>query len=183
MIRWRGLVPAAQPGQRIGRARRVGGHDSQSGNAALELIILAPVIILLICMVIAAGRIAIAQGSVDAAARDAARQASIARTPAAALAAAQASASADLAGDGLNCQTSSIVPTNLDAAFGTPLGQPASVTFTVSCTVDLSGLVLRGLPGSLALSSTFTSPLDPYRGRSLGLGPAAPAADPASGGA
>ncbi len=46
------------------------------GNAALELVILAPVIVLLIGMVVAAGRTTIAQGSIDAAARDAARQAS-----------------------------------------------------------------------------------------------------------
>ena len=183
MISWRGSAPAVRRSRLAGRRRRGAGPDSQAGNAALELIILAPVIILLICMVIAAGRIAIAQGSVDAAARDAARQASVARTPASALAAAQASASADLAGDGLDCQPSSIVPSNLDAAFGTQVGEPASVTFTVSCTVSLSDLILRGLPGSLALSSSFTSPLDPYRGRSLGLGPAAPAAGLASGGA
>jgi len=186
MTSWRGLTPAPRcgwPAHRPPRSRRVVGPVPEAGNAALELVILAPVIILLISMVIAAGRIAIAQGSVDAAARDAARQASVARTPSDALTAAQASASAELAGDGLNCRPSSIVPSNLDAAFGTPVGEPASVTFTVSCTVSLSDLVLRGLPGSLALSATFTSPLDPYRGRSLGLGAASPAAGPASGGA
>ena len=157
-----------------GAARVARRRDPEAGNAALEMVILTPVLILLVCMVIAAGRVAIAQGSVDAAARDAARQASIARTPEAALAAAEASASAELAAEGLNCQPS-IVADNLDAAFAMPVGQPASVTFTVSCTVSLSDLTVPGLPGHLPLSSTFTSPLDPYRGRSLGLGPAGPA--------
>jgi Flp pilus assembly protein TadG len=161
------------------------GRDAESGNAALELVIITPILFLLICMVIAAGRIATAQGSVDAAARDAARQASIARTPGDALAAAQASASAALAGDGLTCQPS-ITPDNpgaLDGAFGTPVGDPASVTFTVTCTVGLSDLLVPGMPGSIKLHGSFTSPLDPYRGRSLGLGAAVPAAGPAAGGA
>ena len=92
---------------RAGRGEHGGSggrpRGREAGNAALELVILAPVIVLLICMVIAAGRVAIAKGSVDAAARDAARQASIARSPDAARAAAIASARAELAGDGLNC--------------------------------------------------------------------------------
>jgi hypothetical protein len=141
----------------------------ERGNAALELVILAPVIVLLIGMVVAAGRTSIAQGSVDAAARDAARQASIARSPAGALAAAQASASSVLSGESLNC-TPVIEMRGLDQAFATPVGDPASVTAVVSCTVSLSDLLVPGLPGSKRLSGTFTSPLDPFRGRSPGSG-------------
>ena len=63
-----------------GRAHR----QADDGNAALELVILAPVLLALLGLVIAAGRTSIAQGSVDAAARDAARQASISLTAAAA---------------------------------------------------------------------------------------------------
>ena len=111
---------------------------------------------------IAAGRTSVAQGSVDAAARDAARQASIARSPAAALAAAQLSAQAALSQDGLDCAPVVDVGT---AGFGSPLGQPAQVSATVTCTVPLADLIVPGLPGSETLRSTFTSPLDPYRGR------------------
>jgi Flp pilus assembly protein TadG len=139
------------------------------GNAALELVILAPVIVLLIGMVVAAGRTTIAQGSVDAAARDAAGQASIARSPAQALAAAQDSAGAELAGENLSC-TPVIEMPGLDLAFATPAGEPASVTATVSCTVSLSDLLVPGLPGSQKLTGTFTSPLDPFRGRGPGPG-------------
>jgi hypothetical protein len=124
---------------------------------------------LLIGMVVAAGRTTIAQGSVDAAARDAARQASIARSPADAQAAAQDSASAALAGDRLDC-TPVIAMPGLDQAFATPVGDPASVTAVVSCTVSLSDLLVPGLPGSKRLTGTFTSPLDPFRGRSPGSG-------------
>jgi Flp pilus assembly protein TadG len=154
---WRGRPPWL--------ARRRG----ERGNAALELVILAPVIVLLIGMVVAAGRTSIAQGSIDAAARDAARQASIARSPADALSAAQGSASSVLAGENLNCTPTISMP-GLDQAFATPVGQPASVTATVSCTVSLSDLLVPGLPGSKLLTGTFTSPLDPFRGRSSGSG-------------
>jgi Flp pilus assembly protein TadG len=157
--------PAAAPGRRTRPTRPRGDR----GNAALELVILAPVIVLLIGMVVAAGRTTIAQGSVDAAARDAARQASIARSPQQALAAAQDSASAELAGENLNCAPVIEMP-GLDAAFATPAGQPASITATISCTVSLSNLLVPGLPGSKQLTGTFTSPLDPFRGRSPGSG-------------
>jgi Flp pilus assembly protein TadG len=140
------------------------GRPAEAGNAALELVILAPVLILLIGMVIAAGRIAIAQGSVDAAARDAARQASIARSPQEASAAALSTAQTELAGDGLNCRAHVSLP-GLDAEFGVTVGLPSSVEAVVTCRVRLSDLVVPGLPGSDRLSAHFTSPLDPYRGR------------------
>jgi hypothetical protein len=168
---WRGGRPwFAGRSWRGGRpwfARRSG--SGERGNAALELVILAPVIVLLIGMVVAAGRTTIAQGSVDAAARDAARQASIARSPADAAVAAQDSASAALAGDSLDC-TPVIEMPGLDQAFATPVGQPASVTAIVSCTVSLSDLLVPGLPGSKLLTGKFTSPIDPFRGRAPGSG-------------
>jgi hypothetical protein len=141
-------------------------HDR--GNAALELVILAPVILMLIGLVIAAGRISIAQGAVDAAAREAARQASLAPSEAMAMQAALAGARSALRLDGLDCQPTVSLP-DLAAAFGTPLGQSTEVRARVVCIVRLSGLVLPGLPGSLRLTANFTSPLDPYRSRNLAV--------------
>jgi len=100
---------------------------------------------------------------VDAAARDAARQASISLTPGAAQAAALSSAKAALGRDGLDCDPQVLVDTS---QFNTvPVGQPATVTATVTCQVPLSDLVVPGLPGSRTLRFTFTSPLDPFRER------------------
>jgi Flp pilus assembly protein TadG len=132
------------------------------GNAALELVVLAPVLLFVLGLVIAAGRTSIAQGSVDAAARDAARQASISLTPGAAQVAAQATAQAALSRDGLDCTPQVHVDTR---QFGNAVGTPATVTARVTCTVPLSDLVVPGLPGSRTLRFTFTSPLDPYRER------------------
>jgi Flp pilus assembly protein TadG len=138
-------------------------HDRSAGNAPLELVILAPVLLALIALVIAAGRTVLAQNSVAAAARDAARQASIARTAGEARANARSGALSELAQQGLHC-TSTSVHLNL-AGFGVPPGLPASVSATVTCHVSLADLALPGLPGSRTLVATFSSPLDPYRGR------------------
>jgi Flp pilus assembly protein TadG len=136
---------------------------SEAGNAALELVILAPILLGLLGLVIAAGRTTIAQASVDAAARDAARQASISLTPAAAQAAGQASARAALRQDGLDCSPAIVIDASQFTSV--PVGSPATVTATVSCTVPLADLALPGLPGTVRLSAAFTSPLDVFRSR------------------
>jgi len=143
--------------------RRTGRTAADDGSAALELVILAPVLLALLGLVIAAGRMSIAQGSVDAAARYAARQASISLTPAAAQAAGQASARAALRQDGLDCKP--VVLVNVSQFAATQPGEPAAVTATVRCAISLSDLALPGLPGSEQLQAEFTSPLDIYRSR------------------
>ncbi len=142
-----------------GTGRAAGGQD---GSAALELVVLAPVLLALLGLVIAAGRTSVAQSSVDAAARDAARQASIALSPSAAQLAGQASARAALRQDGLDCDPVISIDTE---GFSVPPGQPAVVSATVTCAVPLSSLYLPGLPGSKTMSSAFSSPLDVYRER------------------
>ncbi|HEY2506787.1 MAG TPA: TadE/TadG family type IV pilus assembly protein [Streptosporangiaceae bacterium] len=144
----------------MGSERRARSSD---GSAALELVVLAPVLLALLGLVIAAGRTSVAQGSVEAAARDAARQASIALTPAAARADGQASAEAALRGDGLDCDP--VVSVDVSQFWTVPPGQPASVSATVRCTVPLSNLALPGLPGSHTLTAHFSSPLDVFRVR------------------
>jgi Flp pilus assembly protein TadG len=136
---------------------------AEDGSAALELVVLAPVLLAMLALIIAAGRTSIAQGAVDAAARDAARQASIALSPSAAQAAARSSALAALHRDGLACDPVISMDTS---GFATPPGQPAPpVSVTVSCAVPLADLSLPGLPGTITMSSDFTSPLDQYRAR------------------
>jgi Flp pilus assembly protein TadG len=142
---------------------RSGGDAGDAGDATLELVILAPVVLILIGLLIAGGRASVAQGAVDAAARDAARQASIARTPSEAQATATASARFELRQGSLDCTP--VVHVTAAAAFAVPVGQPSQIVARVSCTVPLSGLLVPGLPGSKTLTASFTSPLDPYRAR------------------
>jgi Flp pilus assembly protein TadG len=128
----------------------------------LELAIVAPALLVVLLFVIAAGRVFSADAAVAAAARDAARQSSIARTPAAAQAGALASARAALAQDGLDCSPAVAVDT---AGFSVPVGQTAPVSASVTCAVPLSDLGLPWLPGAHTVRATFTSDLDPYRSR------------------
>jgi len=136
------------------------------GNAVVELAPVAIIFILFIGLLIAGGRITTANLAIQDAAQDAARQASLARDPAAAQAAALPSAKAALAGDGLDCQPAVTLNT---AGFTVPVGQPAAVTATVTCQVSLSGLsAIPGMPGHVSESATASSPLDTFRGRNGG---------------
>ncbi|MFI0409055.1 TadE/TadG family type IV pilus assembly protein [Actinomadura sp. 3N508] len=131
------------------------------GSVTLELVIFAPALIIMLLFVIAAGRVAQAHQAVEAAARDAARQASIARDPATAQTSATSSARAALTREGLNCPAHVSVDT---AGFARPVGAAATVTAHVTCTVQLADVSLAGVP-STTVRSRFTSPVDPYRGR------------------
>ncbi|MFB4269629.1 TadE family protein [Nonomuraea sp. GTA35] len=134
----------------------------ERGSMAIEMAIIAPALIALLLMVIGLGRIALAHSTLYAAARDAARQASIARDPAGARSAAVTSARAALAREGLACAPSVTVDTR---GLSAPLGRPAAVVAHVSCEVLLADLAVPGIPGSKTITSSFTSPIDPYRGR------------------
>jgi len=137
--------------------------SSDRGSATVELVILAPTLLLFLLLAIYAGRVAMARQSVHAAAADAARTASIARTQTAAAGNARAAADATLAAEGLRCLDTQV---DLDtAAFAAPIGTPGTVAATVTCTVDLTDLTVPGVPGSRRLTATVTSPLDTYRER------------------
>lgn len=141
--------------------RAVGGRDR--GDAAVELALLTPVIGLLLVAVIAAGRLGTARDQVTQAAREAARAASLTRSPAAADAAARTAVTASLADSPGSCpdHTVTVDTTGLTA----PLGQPAQVSVTVTCQVPLSDLAGLPLPGRQEMSATFAAPLDQFRGR------------------
>lgn len=131
------------------------------GSLTVELAILTPALILLLSALILAGRVQTTAGTVEQAARSAARDASLARTPDAARTAAHAAAARELAAT--SCQTTSV---NLDTTgFATPIGQDAAVTATVTCTVSMADLAIPGLPGARTLTGSATSPLDRYRTR------------------
>lgn len=142
--------------------------EQEVGNAALELVLLAPVLIFLVGLIIALGRISTAQNAVSDAAQDAARQASLQLDPADAIVAGRTSALAALNHDGLHCNPEVTVQVNGSGGlpgFQAPAGQPAVVSATVRCVVSLAQVSVPGLPGTDPLTATFQSPLDPYRER------------------
>lgn len=136
---------------------------NERGSVTLEAVILIPAFLLFVALVIAGGRVAMARQGVQTAAAEAARQASIARTAGEATAKAHAGAQQTLADQQLQCRSSSVVTDT--SGFAAPVGTPTSVSATVTCEVDLAGVAIPGLPGSLTITATFQSPLDTFRGR------------------
>ena len=133
------------------------------GSVSLEAAVVAPGLFLLLALAIIAGRTSLAAGAVEQAARDAARQASIARDAGTARQRAVPTARATLAAQGLQCGRLSV---DLDTSgFAVPVGQPAQVTATVVCTVALADVAIPGTPGSKTLTARFSSPLDTFRER------------------
>jgi Flp pilus assembly protein TadG len=141
-------------------------RSADRGSVTLELAILAPALILALLLVIAAGRIAQAHQAVEAAARDAARQASIARDPDTARTNALTSARSTLSREGLSCTAQVSIDTS---GFSRPVGVPGTVTAHVTCTVHLADVALAGVP-TTTIKASFASPIDPYRSKSLGFG-------------
>ncbi|MEV5576602.1 TadE/TadG family type IV pilus assembly protein [Spirillospora sp. NPDC052269] len=133
------------------------------GSVTAETMIVLPIVVLLLLLAVAAGRVTLALGTIEAAARDAAREASIARTPWAARQAAVTGARASLTSGGVHCASTAVdVET---AGFARPAGTPATVAATVSCRITLSDLGFPGMIGSLTKRAHSISPLDPFRGR------------------
>lgn len=135
------------------------GTDGDTGSAAVELTLLAPLIILLLLLIVYAGRAVNARGQVDAAAHTAARAASIARSPAQAVAAAAQAIAPDLAGSDGPCAALTV---QVDTSQFRPGGV---VRATVACRLDQSDLAAGlPIPGQRTLTTTASAPVDVYRG-------------------
>ncbi|GAB2677270.1 pilus assembly protein [Saccharopolyspora gloriosae] len=136
---------------------------SDEGSASVELAVLTPVVLVVLAVVIAGGRIVTAHAALDTATTAAARAASLARTATAAHAAATTTARDTLAQEDVHCAQPSL---HIDTgAFNTAPGTAGAVVVRASCTVALADLALPTMPGNIPLHSEFTSPIDPFRGR------------------
>ncbi len=142
---------------------RTGGGRAQRGATSIELAILTPAVIAFFAAMVIAGRVTLALQAADAAAYDAARTASLSRTAAIAQPAAVNAALTSFTSQGISCNTLSVSVNT--AGFFVPVGQPATVSVTVTCVAMLADIALPGMPGSTTLTSSFVSPLDLYRAR------------------
>lgn len=142
--------------RRIFRDER-GEIDDIPGLVIVLVAILCPVFAVVIFM----GRYGLAANSVQSAASAAARDASLSRSGDA-VAHARSAAKLALSGN-VTCQS-------LDVEIGgnglhTALGQSGIVTATITCRLDTSDLSLPLVPGSITITETADSPVDPYRQR------------------
>ena len=140
----------------------------EGGTATLEMVILAPFLLLLLMLIIAFARYAQTENLVDQAARDAARSATAQNTRGAVPGVVDGVVRDAMTDAPPSCQSSAAgTPRMTPNAFGLPDPENPqaidSVTVTVHCTLDLSDVGPLPLT-SVDINRTFTSPLDRYRG-------------------
>lgn len=134
---------------------------NERGTAAVELALLAPVLLVLVAVVSGAGRMVETKSAVLSVAREAARAAAEAPNANAAHDVAIATAQQVAEGLGLDPARLSIVQDPNGFARGAPY--EVSVSYQVSM-ADLPGLGL--LPGSVTLGAEHAELIDTYRSRS-----------------
>ena len=135
-----------------------GRRRTERGSASVELVLLAPVLVGMLCLVAALGRVQNAHADIDAAVRDAARAASIERTASAAQLSGERAALAGLNADGYRC-----APLSVDVDT-TGFAADAEVNVTATCTLRLSEVTGMGIRTSTTITSRFSEPIDRFRG-------------------
>lgn len=131
---------------------------AERGSAATELTLLAPVLVMVLVLVaVVAHRVVDARLRLDSAAHQAARAASIERSAVAAERAAGDLAAAVLGSAGPSCADLTVATDTSGFRAG------GTVSVTVSCSVDLTGGLLLGVPGHTDVTATATEPLDTFR--------------------
>jgi Flp pilus assembly protein TadG len=135
-------------------------RKEQRGTAAIELVLLAPVLLLILAFVVGLGRMAHARQQIESVAADSARAASLDRNgPGSVRVAAENGARQSLGEAGLSC-------THLTVQVDLSRDQPGgSVAATVSCRAELSDVALAGFPGSKVFTARAVVPIERYRQR------------------
>ena len=131
--------------------------QDERGSTALELTLLAPVLLTMLLLVVGLGRMAHARQQVESIAADAARAASLSRDPHTSIIDARAAADASRGDADLSC-------TSLDVDVDITSFQPGgTVRVEVTCTADLSDVAMSGLPGKRSFEATAVAPIESYR--------------------
>ncbi|MFG1988136.1 TadE/TadG family type IV pilus assembly protein [Streptomyces albidoflavus] len=140
---------------RLGLARpsAASAASADAGISTIEVVILAPVMILFILVLVAFGQLVDGRGALDGAARDAARAGSIQKDHGTALAEARRAAEANLAD----------VCTGPVSVRQTSAGFEPDTLFTVEVSCQIRGLAMIGVNVPTTLTASFSSPLDPFR--------------------
>jgi Flp pilus assembly protein TadG len=132
----------------------------QRGSAAVEAVLIAPVLLLLVALLMAGGKVTTDQAALQGVAREAGRIAVTAPDPASAVSLGRARAEAVAAGYGLD-------PSRLAVAIAPgAFSRGGQVLVTATYSVDLSALPSFGLiPQSTQLRARHIEPIDLYISR------------------
>jgi Flp pilus assembly protein TadG len=129
----------------------------EDGTLAVEAAIVAPVLLVLMLLVVYAGRAAHTDADVRSAAARAARAASLTGNVTSAETAAAELAAANLATAGIICRTT-------DIAVAADIRAGGTVTVQVGCEVSNTDLAMLAVPGTRWSTATATQVVDTYRG-------------------
>lgn len=152
-----------RPGVRIRAPQGLGSgtrllveQRTDRGSAAVELAVVAPVLVLFWLLAATFSTVTTAHQRVEEAARAGAQAASVALDRGAA-----ATAASTMAYSGLDRgHPCARVDVRTDT---TAFGPGGTVTVTVTCRLDLGGMAVPGLPSVASVSATTTAPVDRYR--------------------
>lgn len=132
---------------------------ADTGSASGELTLLAPLLIaLMVFVAVVVHRGVNARLRLDDVAHQAARAASLERTPRSAAHSARSTADVALAAAGVTCETMTVTT---DTASLNPGG---TVTVEVTCRTDLADALLLGVPGTKTVTASASEPIDIWRG-------------------
>jgi len=141
----------------VSRPRRPG---REAGNAALELLLIAPVLLLLVAALVGIGRVTAARSALAGVAREGARAAVTAPSAAVAIRQGQVSARAAALGYGMDLARLGVTIDPGGFARG------GTLAVTVTYRVPLADLPSFGvLPGTLTFTARQAQPIDPYASR------------------
>lgn len=146
------------------RSRPLRSARRDRGSMAVEFVIAAPLLVVLLLLVSAGGEWLNVAGNVTAAARDSARAASLARTIDEAKAAATSAAAADLGGGCAAPGSGAMINLYRD---GKPVSQndfaaAQDIEVTVTCQASLKIYGHVGFHVSHTFTDTAVAPLDPF---------------------
>lgn len=140
------------------RLRRDG--DPEAGVSVLEVVLLTPLVMGFVLILVCFGILVNARGTVQGAARDAARIGSLQRSDSTADDQATQTAYNDLGGTCSKKTVTQVDPVSKQEYHG--FGRGELYTIQVTCTVSLSGLDWFSL-GDQTITSYSTAPLDTFR--------------------
>jgi Flp pilus assembly protein TadG len=129
----------------------------ERGSASVELAVVAPALVILMLLVVFAGRAAGTDAQVTRAAGAAARAASLRQHPTDAAADARATAADNLATAGIACD-----PLDVDVDLAN-FRAGGAVAVTVTCHVPMSDMALLGVPGTRISVATAVEHIEHYR--------------------
>ncbi|GAB3947739.1 pilus assembly protein [Kribbella albertanoniae] len=127
--------------------------ERERGSMAVEMVILAPVMMAFVLLVVACGRYVAVRGDIEAASRDAVRAASLERS------AGKGTAAADRVAAVAVEHPERCAPAELTGDFVAG----GTITITITCDVSYAGLGLLGLPGSKRVSVSSSAPMDTHK--------------------